>query len=92
MQSGIIAPKFPIVQVNATICFVKQTVSYALHGNQRISCKVSKESDSCGKESTELTPSLFQGGPGWVQLSMVTVLVDESLNSNAQVYLQNPLG
>ena len=28
---------------------------------------------------SELTPSLFKGGPGWVQLSMLTELVDESL-------------
>jgi len=33
---------------------VKQTVSHALHGNQRISCKVSKESDSCRKEIVEI--------------------------------------
>jgi len=70
----------------------KQTVSYALHGNQRISCKVSKESDSCRKEVTELTPSLFQGGPGWVQLSILTVLALESLNSNAKLYPQISLG
>jgi hypothetical protein len=39
---------------------------------------------------TELTPSLFQGGTGWVQLSSVPALAIKSIDSNFNVNQKTP--